>query len=47
MNPVQIGAKLNRRNMEHIKILCQKTWLDYNHYIIGAAIGFILGAIIL
>jgi len=32
--------------MEHIKILCQKAWLDYSHYIIGGVIGLILGIII-
>ena len=33
--------------MEKIKLLSQKIWLDYNHYIIGAAIGLIVGIILL
>ena len=32
--------------MEKIKLLSQKIWLDYNHYIIGAGIGLVVGIIL-
>ena len=32
--------------MEKIKVIAQKLWVDYKDYLIGAAVGLVIGIII-
>ena len=49
MSLVTIGETytINREEtMQKIKVIAQKLWVDYNEYIIGIAIGIVIGIII-
>jgi hypothetical protein len=41
LGPNKIGVK-----MDKIKLWCDKVWLNYNEYLIGAAVGLLVGIIL-
>jgi len=49
MKSVTIGETFminQEETMEKIKVHAQKLWVDYKDYLIGAAIGLVIGIII-